>query len=146
MRPLPIGSQAVHQHVVQPSDTAAEWGNELPVLATPVLLWLAEITAMRALETALEDGEMTVGYQHTDAQHLAATPAGWTVTLHATLVAADGKLLTFEIEARDAHDVVYRGTHVRAVVDRDRFLARFEKKAAAGEGAGIPSEAAGVPA
>jgi fluoroacetyl-CoA thioesterase len=139
MLPLPIGSQAVHQHVVRSADTATQWGNELPVLATPVLLWLAEITTMRVLETALEDGEMTVGYKHADAQHLAATPADWTVTLQATLVAADGKLLTFEIEGRDASDVVYRGTHVRAVVDRNRFLERFGKKTAAGEVARIPA-------
>lgn len=132
MRNLQAGAQAVYEHVVRPEDTAGSWGNDVPVLATPVLLWLGEITAMRILEDALEDGEMSVGVQHSEAQHLAATPEGWPVTLTAVLTKTEGNMMTFSVEGRDAQEVVFRGTHVRAVIDRQRFLRRLGRKTQTG--------------
>ncbi|MEH1026736.1 hotdog domain-containing protein [Micromonospora profundi] len=131
MLPIDVGTSATHTHVVQAADCATNWGNDLPVLATPVLLWLAEITAMRVVEDHLAEGEMTVGYGHT-ATHLAATPQGWTVRLHARLTRVDKKLLHFEVTAEDDRDVVFTGEHIRAVVDRARFVERLDSKALAG--------------
>ena len=48
-----IGRSATITHVVKEADTAANWGNELPVLATPVLLWLSEIAAMEVIGSGL---------------------------------------------------------------------------------------------
>lgn len=133
MRSLQTGARTTYSHTVQAKDSALEWGNDLPVLATPVLLWLSEITCMLVIEDALEDGEMTVGYAHTEAHHLAATPVGWTVTIEATLTEADRKMLHFTVEARDSQDVVFRGTHIRAVINRQRFGERFNRKVLNGE-------------
>jgi len=72
VRELPTTVEAMHEHRVSADDTAQHWGNDLPVLATPVLLWLGEVTAMRALADYLNDGEMTVGLAH-DSAHLAPT-------------------------------------------------------------------------
>lgn len=125
-----VGAQAVREHVVRAEDCATNWENDLPVLATPVLLWLAEVTSMKAVEGVLEPSEMTVGFKHDNAQHVAATPEAWTVNVTAIVTEVDGRMLTFSVEAHDGVEVVYRGTHVRAVIDREKFLRRFEEKVA----------------
>ena len=128
MRELPEKVSARHQHRVAEQDTARHWRNDLPVLATPVLLWLSEVTAMAALADYLEDDEMTVGLSH-DSSHLAATPVGWQVSLTARLVERRGNKLIFEVSAYDATHEVLRGTHTRALVSRSNFLARLADKA-----------------
>ncbi len=128
MRRESIAPDAHFTHRVTDADTAWQWGNELPVLATPVLLWLAEIAAMRATERALDEGEMTVGVGH-DCEHLAPTPCGGVVRVTARLLDVDGRRLAFAVEARDGNDLVFRGTHTRGVVDRERFLARLRQTA-----------------
>src|SRR6185503_2924591 len=118
-----------YRHRVTEPDTARRWRNDLPVLATPVLLWLSEVTAMAALADYLEDDEMTVGLSH-DSSHLAATPLGWEVSLTARLVERRGNKLVFEVSAHDGTDEVLRGIHTRAVVSRSKFLDRLASKAA----------------
>ena len=130
MRDISTGASARHEHVVDAAETAEHWGNELPVLATPVLLWLGEITAMRVVEDRLEPGEMTLGVAH-DSAHLAPTPVGQRVTVTATLRERQGRRLVFDVEARDEDEVVLHGTHTRAVVDRASFGSRLTAKSAA---------------
>jgi predicted thioesterase len=141
MRDLPADLSAHHEHVVTDAETARHWGNELPVLATPVLLWLGEITAMRAVADHLGSQEMTLGVAHNSA-HLAPTPVGHCVTVSATLRQQQGRILVFDVEARDRDEVVLRGTHTRAVVDRGRFGSRVATKAQdAGAGCCPPAPA-----
>ena len=66
-----------------------------------------------------------------DVSHSAATPPGLTVTVRAKLAAADGRRLTFEVEAHDGVEVISRGRHERFVIDRRRFDANVARKAAA---------------
>ncbi|GAA5084390.1 putative thioesterase [Thermocatellispora tengchongensis] len=129
MKALPSTLSASYTHEVTSRDTADQWRNDLPVLATPVLLWLGEITAMRALEGYLDEDEMTVGLSH-DSSHLAPTPAGHEVHLTAVLRERDGARLTFDVHAHDGTDEILRGTHTRAVISRSRFLARLAAKSA----------------
>jgi alkylation response protein AidB-like acyl-CoA dehydrogenase/predicted thioesterase len=114
-------------HEVRRDDTAAEWGNELEVLATPVLLWLAEVACMRALDGLLGADEMTLGGAH-DVAHLAPTPLADAVRVRATLTEVEDGRLTFAVSAADGEETVLEGTHTRFVVDRDRFLRRVESK------------------
>jgi predicted thioesterase len=120
---LTAGLSAQTEHVVTEADSAARWGNELEVLATPVLLWLAEITAMKAVDGAVPDTEMTVGFAH-DVRHLAPTPIGDVVRITATLVEVDGRKLVFEVSAADSSATVLAGRHTRAIVNRTAFTAR----------------------
>jgi fluoroacetyl-CoA thioesterase len=120
---LVAGLSAHTDHVVTEEDSAARWGNELEVLATPVLLWLAETTAMKALDGAVSDAEMTVGFAH-DVRHLAPTPIGDTVRITARLVEIDGRKLIFEVSAADSSATVLAGRHTRAIVNRVAFSAR----------------------
>jgi fluoroacetyl-CoA thioesterase len=125
--PVDVGASAVQYHTVQAADCASNWGNDVPVLATPVLLWLAETTAMRVVDASLDVDEMTVGYGH-DAKHLAATPIDWTIRIEARLTGVEGRLLYFHVEAWDDREIIFTGVHVRAVVHRGRFLDRLHAK------------------
>ena len=127
MRDLPETLTGSHVHVVTPADTADNWGNDLPVLATPVLLWLGEVTAMNAVQEFLEDDEMTVGVSH-DSSHLAPTLVGQEVRLTAVLRERRGSKLRFEVRAHDGETDVLHGVHTRAVVHRKAFLDRLADK------------------
>jgi fluoroacetyl-CoA thioesterase len=99
------------------------------VLATPVLLWLAEMACRQALEPALAHDEMTVGAAHA-VSHLAPTPVGVSIIVQAKLVEVEGRRLRFRVWASDGLDVILEGTHDRGIVKRDRFLGRVAAKEA----------------
>jgi fluoroacetyl-CoA thioesterase len=109
-------------------DLATAWRNDVPVLATPILLWLAELACMRAIADTLPEGDMTVGLSH-DSAHLAPTPEGWSVQVSASLTQIDGRKLVFAVEASDGRDTVLKGTHIRAIVNRERFVRNLAAKA-----------------
>ncbi len=75
----------------------------------------------------LDPGEASVGVAF-DFEHLAATPAGDTVVATAKVVAVEGSRISLEFEARDSHELVARGKHVRMVIDKERFRRRLKKK------------------
>lgn len=83
---------------------------------------------MHVLADRLEPGEMSVGVAH-DSGHLAPTPVGQSVTITATFKERRGAKLVFDVEGHDHEELVYRGTHTRAVVQRAGFLAVIDEKA-----------------
>ncbi|MBL9122468.1 MAG: thioesterase family protein [Planctomycetaceae bacterium] len=97
------------------------------VLATPYLLMIMEWAAYNAIAPHLDEGEDSVGVGF-EFQHLAPTPAGATVIASATVTQIAGMMVTLDFEAHDGHEVVGRGTHVRAVLDLARFRRRLERK------------------
>lgn len=99
----------------------------VPVLATPALVALMEQAAVRALEGRLPAGHTSVGVR-IDVRHLAATPMGMEVRARATLIAAEGRRLTFRIEAWDDVEKVGEALHERVVVDAARFMERVQGK------------------
>ena len=111
---------------VTTENTALAMGSgELPVLATPAMLALMENAAMLAVAGELPQGSTTVG-GHISSSHLMPSPKGATVTATATLTQADGRKLTFRVEAHDqAGNLLGEGTHLRFVVDRERFMSRL---------------------
>jgi predicted thioesterase len=108
-------------------DTAEALGSgDLPVLATPRLLaWCAAATC--AAVAGSVTGERTTVGTRIQLEHVAASPVGATVAITATLTYVDGRLLRFEVVARDVEDdkVLGHGEVTRVVVDRDRFLSRL---------------------
>ncbi|MEU5862141.1 MULTISPECIES: thioesterase family protein [unclassified Nonomuraea] len=114
--------------MVERSDTAEKFGSgDVPVLATPRLLALAERATVEAVRPQLAEGETSVGTR-VELEHLAASPLGAHVELTAELTEVDGRRLVFTFEARDLQGtVVGRGTVERVVVDRARFLARVSR-------------------
>ena len=114
--------------VVQPADTADALGNTgLHVLATPRLVALLELAAIRAVEAHLPPGGGTVGTR-IDIRHLAATPLGMHAIIRATLREIDGRRLVFDIEGHDEAERIVEGSHERFQVDQAKFLARIATK------------------
>ena len=115
--------------VVSANQTARHLGSGgVDVLATPIMIALMEDAARTLVDPKLEPGQMSVGV-NLDVTHLAATPLGMRVTAKARLVAVEGRKLTFEVEAHDEREKIGEGTHIRAVINVDRFTARARQKA-----------------
>jgi predicted thioesterase len=122
------GLVGVVEVVVEPADTADALGNKgLHVLATPRLVALLELAAIRAVEAHLPPGSGTVGTR-IDVRHLAATPLGMRATIRATLRQIDGRRLSFDIEGHDETERIVEGTHERFQIDQAKFLARIAAK------------------
>ncbi|WP_374581459.1 thioesterase family protein [Frankia sp. CiP3] len=121
-----LGATAKIQHQVRSQDTADQWGNNLPVLATPILLWLSEIACMRVTQDTLaHSGWMTVGAHH-DSGHIAPTCREEMITLTATLTKVTERSLTFDVHAYDSRGEILRGTHRRGLVRISRFIERID--------------------
>jgi predicted thioesterase len=97
------------------------------VFGSPFMLMAMEFAAFEAIRPHLDTGEQSVGVEFQFA-HLAATPAGATVTARAEVLAVEGQKISFRIEAHDEQEMIGQGTHVRHVIDMQRFLKRTRKK------------------
>jgi len=97
------------------------------VLSTPNLVGLLERTARHAIAPFLEADERSVGME-IELRHLAPTPLGQRVTITTRVIHAEGKQVTFQIEARDAHELIARGVHTRAVIRVENFTRRVQRK------------------
>jgi predicted thioesterase len=120
---LAPGLTASVEIVVGDSDTATAMGSgNVPALATPRLLALAEAATVTALAGHLHEHETSVGTQ-VQLEHLRATGIGKRVVAHAELAQVDGRLLRFTIRAEDEEGLlVGRGEVTRMVVNRERFM------------------------
>ena len=97
---------------------------DMPVLATPAMMALMENAAMLAVAQHLPEGCTTVG-GHIASSHLKPSKLGDTVTATATVTHFEGKKIEFKVEARCGDVLLGEGTHLRFVVDRDKFLSRL---------------------
>ena len=103
-------------------------GNGMPaVVSTPNIIQFLERTARHALAPHLEADERTVGVE-IDIRHLAPTPVGQTIHCRAQVIAVEDRKVTFQIEARDAQEVIVRGLHKRAVIRTGSFTRRVQEK------------------
>ena len=98
------------------------------VLSTPKLIGLIERTARESLYPFLDDNERTVGVE-IDIRHLAPTPLGQQVIITTRVIHIESKLVDFQFEVRDQHEVIARGLHKRAVITVESFARRVAKKA-----------------
>lgn len=110
---------------------SAEFQTVPQVFATGYMVGLLEWACMRHLDEAghVGEGQISVGTM-INVDHSAATLPGQTVTVEVTCTDVEGRLVSWEVTARDERDVITRGTHQRAVLDRARFLAGLDRKAA----------------
>ena len=99
------------------------------VLSTPRLVALVERTARESLSTFLDENERTVGAE-IEIRHLAPTPLGKNVTILTRVIHTEGKIVDFQFEVRDEHELIARGLHKRAVITVESFARRVAKKAA----------------
>lgn len=97
------------------------------VLATPWLLSIMETAAYEAIRPHLDASESSVGVGF-DFEHLAPTPAGDTVVATAVVTAVEKNRILFDFQACDSRGLIAKGKHIRAVIDKERFRRRLEKK------------------
>ena len=119
---------ATESYLVTTEKTAKEMGSgSLPVLATPALVAMMEHCACKALESALEEGQTSVG-TGLQLSHTAATPVGMTVTCTAKVSAVEGRKICFEITASDEKGEIGFCRHERFLVLADRFTEKTYQK------------------
>lgn len=106
--------------------TASEMGSgDMPVYATPAMVALMENAAMNAVAGSLPEGGTTVGGNMT-VDHLKPSPVGAEIEATARLEKIDGRKLLFTVEARQGDTVIGSGTHLRFIVDRERFMNKIQ--------------------
>jgi fluoroacetyl-CoA thioesterase len=142
---LAVGLRATVRAAVTESDTALAMGSgDVPVLATPRLLALAEAAAMAAVAPQLEDGLTSVGTR-VSLEHRQASPLGAEIVVEAELTEVDGRRLVFGFIARvadtDEDVVIGAGNLERVVLDRERFVARAQEGSPAPAQEGSPAPA-----
>ena len=134
---LAVGLRATVRAVVGEADTAASMGSgDVPVLATPRLLALAEAASVAAVGPHLGAEQTTVGTA-ARLEHRRASPLGAELSVEAELTEIDGPRLVFMFIARGPGggageggeggeaEVIGAGTVERVVLNRERFLARL---------------------
>ena len=118
----PVSSAAV-ELVVTDDDTALALGSgDVPVLATPRVVALAEEATVHAV-----DGDARARAPRASATGCSSTTSRpprsvGTVRAEATLEAIEGRRLTFRVSVSDGHGLVAAGRITRVVVERARFL------------------------
>lgn len=111
---------------VAPANCASAVGSGgLDVFATPSMVALMENAAMNAVAPFLPEGSTTVGVE-INTTHIKPSALGAVIEATATLTAIEGRKLLFNVEARDAIGTIGKGTHVRFIVDIERFMAKLE--------------------
>ena len=119
------GLQHTSELKVDEAVTAIAMGSgNLPVLATPAMMALMENAAMLAVAPHLPEGNTTVG-GHIAASHIKPTRVGETVTATATVIKVDGKKIEFEVKAYCGDTLLSEGTHLRFIVDKEKFMSRL---------------------
>ena len=125
-----IGTKCLLEQTVTQEITAAAIGSGLlPVFGTPYMIGLMENACQTALQNYLEEGQGSVGI-HLDVKHTAPTPIGMKVTVEAeiTAVSENGKVIDFKVTAWDEKGPIGEGTHTRAIINNERFLAKCNAK------------------
>src|SRR5260370_13678645 len=128
MKSIPIGTS--HESTVLVSDQNAVnfLGVEgARVLGTPYMIGYLEMTARDSVKPFLDEGYDTVGVR-VDVRHLAATPIGMRVTFRSEVTGVEDRRLHFKVEAFDQKEKMGEGTHERAIINIDRFVARLQSK------------------
>ncbi len=104
-------------------------GDEGRVYATPALVGDIELACRGGLLEHLDAGEDSVGTR-IELDHIAPTLLAMPVEIRASVVEVKGRLVTFDIAARDPVDEIARGKHVRFIVDVGKTAERLKAKAA----------------
>ena len=115
---------------VTSANTAIALGSgDMEVFATPALVALMENAAMNAAKDQLPEGSTTVG-AFIETTHVKPSPLGeevsaTEVSATAVLEKEEGRKLTFRITASDTKGTVGEATHIRYIVDRERFMSKL---------------------
>ena len=121
---IEIGLKHASELTVTDDVTAMTIGSgDMPVLATPMMMALMENAAMLAVRDELPEGQTTVG-GHIESSHLKPSKTGDVVRAVAEVTKVDGKKIEFKVAAYSGDTVLGEGTHLRFIVDREKFMSK----------------------
>jgi predicted thioesterase len=122
------GMAREEKFIVEEEHTAYHIGSgDEKVLGTPWMISFMERVSNRLIAKQLPTGQMSVGV-HVDVKHLAATPMKAEVRVRAEVLEVLKNRVKLSIEAWDSEDKIGEGMHLRAVVEKDRFMDRVLAK------------------
>lgn len=122
---LEIGLKHTSEQTVSEALTAMQMGSgDLPVFATPAMMALMENAAMMAVANELPEGCTTVG-GHIESSHLRPSKIGEKVSAVAEVTKIDGKKIEFKVAAYSGETLLGEGTHLRFVVDKEKFISKL---------------------
>ena len=123
---IEIGLKHTSELTVTDAVTAIAIGSgDMAVLATPMMMALMENAAMLAVKDKLPEGSTTVG-GHIESSHLKPSKVGEKVSATAEVTKVDGKKIEFKVAAYSGDTLLGEGTHLRFIVDRERFLSKLK--------------------
>ena len=123
---LEKGAAAQSRTTVCEANTAAAMGSgDMPRFRHAGMVALMENAAMLAVAPGLPEGAATVGAEM-NVSHIKPSGLGAEIVASAVVTAVEGRKITFNVGARDAEGMIGEGTHVRFIVDRERFLAKLK--------------------
>jgi fluoroacetyl-CoA thioesterase len=119
---LQPGLGATVDLTVKEGDTAeALRSGDVPMLATPRVVALAEEATVAALAGHLDPKATTVG-QRVQLDHLLPIPVGHAVRAEARLESVEGRRLVFTVSVDSDRGLVAVGKITRVIVSRNRFI------------------------
>lgn len=111
--------------IVDNNNIASALGSgDLAVFATPAMIALMENAAMKAVAAYLPEGSTTVGSEM-NTTHIKPSGTGSTIVATAVLAGIDRRKLTFSVSAKDNTGIIGEGTHVRFIVDKEKFMSKL---------------------
>lgn len=117
------GRRASVTLTVGEQDTAvAMRSGDVPVLASPRVVALAEQACVLALADSVPEGKTSVG-AWIELEHSAPSRIGATVVAEAVLIGVHGRRLEFSVSVSENGEEVAHVRHRRVLVSRSRFLA-----------------------
>jgi len=124
---MKIGIKGDTSFIVTKEMLASQDGDDtLEVFSTPTMVLKIERTAALSVLPFMEEGYTMVGIK-VDVEHTAATLEGMKVFVHTELIdiSENGKFLTFKAEVSNERGIIGTGTHVRAIVNKTRFMEKL---------------------
>ncbi len=130
MKPsLVAGLGATRRFTVDRARTIEFMGEDGRVYATPSLVRDIEVGCREFLLEHLNPGEDSVGTR-IELDHLAPTLLGMEVEIALKVADVKGRLVTFDITAKDSVDQIARGRHVRFISETAKTKERLAAKRA----------------
>lgn len=126
---LATGLSATRHIEVDTARTIDFLGEALRVYNTPSLLYDFEVACRELLLEHLDPGEDSVGVS-VNMGHSGATLRGMGVEMTVTISKIEGRMVTFDLVAKDDVEEISRGSHARFVVEVEKLRGKVAAKAA----------------
>lgn len=124
-----VGQIFIKEVLIKENMLAINVGSgNVSALATPTLITFMEDASLRCLQEFLPNEMTSVGTE-INIKHTNATPRGMMVTVTSTIIAVNGRAITFELSAKDSVGPIGEGTHERFIVNTKTFNEKTATKA-----------------